>query len=546
MAELSSVRANLVDLFARDVFPATITLEGGRIASIARDAGPAPATFVLPGFVDAHVHVESSILPPAEVARLVLPHGTVAMVADPHEIANVLGEEGVAFMLASAAASPLRFRFGAPSCVPATPFETAGASLDAARVAHLLDDPAIGFLSEVMNWPGVLAADPEVLAKIAAARARGKRVDGHAPALRGDRARRYAAAGIETDHECTALEEAEEKIAAGMKIALREGSAAKNLEALLPLIDRHPDACFFCTDDCHPDDLLSGHIDVLARRAIAAGCDPMNVLAAACKNPVLHYGLDVGLLRPGDRADFIEVDGLSTLRILRTVIGGRIVAEAGRTALPHVPCATPNRFDAAPIEAESLRVPATGSKVRVIEARDRQLFTGESVVDAPVEEGNLAADPANDILKLAVVSRYEKAPPAVALIRGFGLKRGAIASSVAHDSHNVVACGTNDVDLANAVNAVIARRGGLSVAAGGEVNVLPLPIAGLMSDAEGPAVAAEYARLTAAARALGSPLGSPFMTLAFMALLVIPKLKLSDRGLFCGEELRFVPLFVER
>lgn len=545
MAPLPSVRANVVDLFANEVHPATITISGGRISAITRDDGPLPATFVLPGFVDAHVHVESSLLPPAELARLVLPHGTVAMVADPHEIANVLGEDGVRFMLASAAGSPLRFHFGAPSCVPATPFETAGASLDAARVAALLDDPAIGFLSEVMNWPGVLSGDPEVLSKIAAARARGKRVDGHAPALRGDRARRYAEAGIETDHECTGLEEAEEKIAAGMKIALREGSAARNLDALLPLLDRHPDACFLCTDDCHPDDLLSGHIDVLARRAIAAGVDPMRVLAAACKNPVLHYGLDVGLLRPGDRADFIEVDDLRTLRILRTVIGGEVVAEAGRTSLSQVPCPTPNRFDARPITMEALRVPATGRRVRVIEARDRSLFTEQSVVDAPIEQGCLAADPARDLLKLAVVSRYGEAPPAVALIRGFGLRRGAIASSVAHDSHNIVACGANDADLADAINAVIARRGGLSVAAGGDVEVLPLPIAGLMSDAEGTLVAAEYARLTAAARDLGSPLGSPFMTLAFMALLVIPQLKLSDRGLFCGAEFRFVPLFVE-
>lgn len=545
MASLTHARGNVVDLFAGRIFPATIAIENGRIAAITPDSGPEPSTFLLPGFVDAHVHVESSMLPPAEVARLVLPHGTVAMVADPHEIANVLGEEGISFMLASAAQSPLRFSFGAPSCVPATSFETAGASLDADRVAHLLDDPQIHFLSEVMNWPGLLAGDPEVMAKIRAARERNKRVDGHAPLLRGEQARRYAAAGIETDHECQSLEEAEEKIALGMKIALREGSAAKNLDALLPLIDRHPDACFFCTDDCHPDDLITGHIDTLVRRALARGHDLFKVLSAASKNPVLHYGLDVGLLRVGDRADFIEADNLSTLRILRTVVGGEIVAQDGRSMLAHLPSATPNRFAATPISAEDLQIRATGRNARVIVAFDRQLITDEIAVEAPVQNGFLASDPPRDLLKLAVVSRYGPARPQVALIRGFGLQQGAIASSVAHDSHNIVACGATDDDLARAINTVIRCRGGLSLALGDRVELLPLPIAGLMSDAEGPAVAAEYAKLTAAARELGSPLGAPFMTLAFMALLVIPALKLSDRGLFSGTDFRFVPLFFD-
>ncbi len=409
----------------------------------------------------------------------------------------------------------------------------------------LLDDPAIGFLAEVMNWPGVLAGDPEVMAKIAAARARGKHVDGHAPSLRGERARAYAAAGIETDHECTSLAEAEDKLAAGMKIAIREGSVARNLEALLPLLDAHPEACFLCTDDCHPDDLQTGHIDVLVRRAIALGASPLRVLGAACRNPVLHYGLDVGLLRVGDRADFIEVDNLHSMRVLRTFVGGEVVAEAGRASLPHVVPGAPNRFAARPVSREALRVPARGSRVRVIEARDRQLLTEESVVPARIEEGLLAADPSRDLLKLVVVNRYVDAPPAIALVRGFGLRAGAIASSVAHDSHNIVAVGASDADLVEAINAVIAHRGGLSVAHGAAVDVLPLPIAGLMSDMEGPAVAAAYARITAAARALGSPLGAPFMTMAFMALLVIPQLKLSDKGLFCGETFRFVPLFLD-
>ena len=540
------VSGNIVDLVAMEVFPGTLVLQRGRIAQILREPSAQYSTYLIPGFVDAHVHVESSMLPPAEMARLVLPFGTVAVVADPHEIANVLGAEGIAYMLDSAAKSPLLFHFGAPSCVPATPFETAGAELSVASVEALLDDPRIGFLSEVMNFPGVLAGDPSVLAKIRAAKARGKRVDGHAPGLRGDAARRYASAGIETDHECGDLEEANEKIAAGMSIALREGSAAKNLDALLPLLKNHADRCFFCTDDAHPDDLARGHIDALARRAIAAGYDVLTVLRVACRNAVQHYGLSVGQLQVSDSADFLVVSDLVSLCVLRTFVRGELVAERGKCLLPFTAAARVNRFLLETLLVpEAFFIPARGEQVRVLVAKDGSLFTTESQEKPTILDGRVVADPSRDLLLLTVVNRYQQTKPAVALVRGFGLRRGAIASSVAHDSHNIVAVGADETSLCRAVNAIIAEKGGLSLVDGEETRVLPLPIAGLMSDQEGHVAAQQYARLSQYAQnALGSPLGAPFMTLSFMALLVIPRLKLGDLGLFCGDTFQFVDLFV--
>ncbi len=532
----------VVDLETGTVLPAAVHVAHGRIAAIEPTA-EVPPTFLIPGFVDAHVHIESSMLPPAEFGRLATAHGTVAVVADPHEIANVLGEEGVRFMLDEGERTPLKCFFGVPSCVPATIFETAGATLGVEEVERLLDDPRVLHLAEVMNWPGVLARDPELMAKIDAAKRRGKHVDGHAPGVRGDDAKRYAAAGIETDHESFSLEEGLDKIAAGMKVAIREGSAARNLEALRPLLDSHPNEVFLCTDDCHPDGLVAGHIDAVARRAIAAGHDPLAVLRAASLNPIRHYGLPVGLLRVGDPADFLEVDGLESLRVLRTVIDGEVVAEGGVSRAAFRPTATPNRFDAVAPSAEAYRVHAAGSVVRAIRAHDGQLVTDEEAVAARIVDGFAEADPDNDLLLIAVANRYATAPPAVAFVRGIGLRAGAIASSVAHDSHNVVAVGVDSESIATAVAAVFAARGGLAVVDDHGVGVLPLPIAGLMSPASGLQVAAEYGELDRRARALGSTLGAPFMTLSFLALLVIPALKLSDLGLFDGRRFQFVDLF---
>jgi len=538
---------NLVDPIARRIRPATLTVSGGRISAIAWDAS-AHDTWLLPGFVDAHVHVESSLLPPHEFARMAVAHGTVATVSDPHEIANVLGIPGVDFMLDDARGSPFTFHFGAPSCVPATRFDRSGATIGPADVAALLDRPAIGSLAEMMNYPGVVAGDADVLAKIAAAAARGKPVDGHAPGLRGAALQAYVAAGITTDHECVSLVEAREKLALGMRILIREGSAARNFDALASLIDERPDMCMLSSDDLHPDRLAVGHVDVLVRRALARGSGLFDVLQVACVNPVRHYALPIGLLQPGDRADLVEVDDLAGLRVRRVFVAGRLAATDGITTWPRRPSASPNRFDTGRKAAEDFRIrraEAAGHRVRVIEARDGQLVTGCMTLPARVAEGCVVADPAIDVLQITLVDRYGDRPPALALVRGFGLRDGAIASSVSHDSHNVVAVGTSPQALARAVNLVIEARGGLAAVGPTGERLLPLPIAGLMSDRAGPEVAAAYTAIDAFAKELGSPLAAPFMTLSFMALLVIPALKIGPMGLFDVEQFTPVSLFAD-
>ncbi len=527
-----SVRANLVDIAARRVFAAEIGWSAGVIGRIDELGAANPAwPCLIPGFIDAHVHIESSLLPPAEFARLAVRHGTVASVSDPHEIANVLGIDGVRWMLANAAQTPFHVLFGAPSCVPATAFETAGARLGVADVETLLATPGIGYLSEVMNFPGVLAGDPGLLAMIAAARRRGLPVDGHAPGLSGEAAAAYAAAGIGTDHECATLAEAEDKLRAGMAILIREGSAARNFETLHPLISRYPGRIMLCTDDCHPDDLARGHIDRLVARAIAHGHDLFAVLEAACLTPQRHYGLALGQLRVGDPFNAALVDNLSNFTIRATWLAGELAAENGQSCLPPVPCQPINRFAARAVRPEELCVaPSDADFSRVIAAEDGQLLTRELCL--PLQGPSIA----DDVLLIAVVNRYTPTAPAVALVRGFGLQAGALASSVAHDSHNVIGVGCDAASLATALNAVIAAQGGLALVDGdGQVDCLPLPIAGLMSDLAGDTVASRYAALSDGVRhRLGSPLRAPYMTLSFMALLVIPELKLSDRGLFDG------------
>ena len=540
-----SVSGNIVDIFQQTIFPGTVLIEGGRIRSITRQEGRRYDHYLLPGFVDAHVHIESSMLVPSEFARLATVHGTVAAVSDPHEIANVLGLTGVRFMLANAAQTPFEIAFGAPSCVPATPFETAGAELSASEIRQLFEQDGISYLSEVMNVPGVLAGEPEVREKIQIARELGLPIDGHAPGLRGDQARRYAGAGIATDHECCTLSEARDKLAAGMKILIREGSAAKNYEALHPLTDSHPDQCMFCSDDKHPDDLVSGHINELVRRSVALGYDVMKVLQIACVNPVLHYGLNVGLLRIGEPADLLVANNLREFAVQRTYCKGILVAEEGKALLPSVPVEPVNHFATSEKTVADFRLRESGSTARVIEAVDGQLMTLERHVPAPIRDGEIASDIERDILKIAVVNRYADTTPAVALIKNFGLKRGALAESVAHDSHNIVAVGTTDSELCAAVNALIRAQGGIAAVEGNSVDVLPLPVAGLMSAEDGYKVAQRYYRLDAKAKQLGSTLWAPLMTLSFMALLVIPDLKLSDKGLFSGKEFHFVPLWVD-
>ena len=539
------IRGNLVDALARSMQPVEIRLQDGKIQSIQSLDGSIPdrhLPFILPGFIDAHVHIESSMLIPSAFAALAVTHGTVATVSDPHEIANVCGMEGVRFMIENGRKVPFKFYFGAPSCVPATVFETAGDSLDAAQVRTLLEMEEVKYLSEMMNFPGAIAGDPEVMAKIDAAKALGKPVDGHAPGLRGEALKAYADRGISTDHECFTLEEALEKIALGMKVIIREGSAAKNFEALHPLIDRYPDMIMFCSDDKHPDSLVAGHINQLCARAVAEGHDVFHVIRAACINPVLHYRLHVGLLREGDPGDLVLIDNLRDFRVLATYIDGRKVAEKGASLIDTINTSIEpiNRFGIAAITKEALRIPVTGDYTNpVIGCKDGQLITDKLELSPLKKDGTWQSDIHNDVLKIVVVNRYQPAPVAIAFVHAFGLNEGAIASSVAHDSHNIVAVGVDDDSLCQAINLVINARGGVSCVGNDKEQVLPLPIGGLMSADDGCIVAEAYTAIDLAAKALGSSLSAPFMSLSFMALLVIPHVKLSDKGLFDGDRFQF-------
>ncbi len=540
--------ANILNLFDQTIFYGTITVESGRIVQIDQ-LGPERTgePYILPGFVDAHVHVESSLLTPPQFARLAVVHGTVATVSDPHEIGNVLGVDGVNYMIEESRRVPFKFMFGAPSCVPATPFETAGATISAKDVRQLLARKEIGYLAEVMNFPGVLHGDPDMLTKISLANAFNKPIDGHAPGLTGDDAQRYIDAGISTDHECFTYEEGLDKARRGMKILIREGSAARNFEALIPLLAEFPAQIMFCSDDKHPDTLAVGHINQLVVRALEKGHSLWNVLRAACLNPVLHYRLPVGLLREGDPADYIVVDDLQRMRVRQTIINGERVAQDGQSTIPDLQSEHINQFSCSPKKSTDFIVNADASDgetlIRVIEALDGQLVTNELKLAAKVEHGQVVSDVERDILKLVVVNRYQNAPPAVAFIKNFGLKQGAIASSVGHDSHNITAVGCDDEHICQAVNLVIEAKGGLSAVGEGRAELLPLPVAGLMTDANGYEVAAHYTLLDGLAKqALGSTLLAPFMTLSFMALLVIPALKLSDKGLFDGQKFEFTAL----
>jgi adenine deaminase len=536
---MPSLTANLVDLHQRRIYPAKIAFADNRITAI-QPVVRAEA-FILPGFIDAHVHIESSMMVPSEFARMAVRHGTVGTVSDPHEIANVLGISGVRFMVEQGRRTNFHFHWGVPSCVPATMFETAGAAITPSAVRELFEKDGLGYLSEMMNYPGVLHADPIVMEKIRIAQELGRPIDGHAPGLFGDEARRYAAAGMSTDHECFSLSEALDKIAVGMKILIREGSAAKNFAALEPLLKSHPDWCMFCTDDTHPDTLSTGHINRLVQRGLASGADLFDVLRIACLHPIDHYGLNIGQLRMGDSADFIIVDDLTSLAVRQTWIRGECVFRDGQTCLPKSDCATPNHFLAQLVRTEQFRLAASSPQVRVIGVRGGQLMTDELVFPANIQNGYIEADRQLDVLKITVVNRYQPVAPVVALIHGFGLQRGALAASVAHDSHNIVAVGASDEELCRAINALIDLGGGLAVVDGHSLESLHLPVAGLMGT-DGDTITSDYLKLDAAARQLGSKLAAPFMTLSFMALLVIPKLKLSDLGLFDGEAFRFVDI----
>ncbi len=536
------IQGNIVDVVGKRIFRGTVVIRDGHVETIREETVEA-TEYILPGLIDAHIHIESSMLIPSEFARLAVVHGTVGTVSDPHEIANVLGVPGVKFMIKNGNKVPFKFNFGAPSCVPATPFETAGARLGVDEVKELLQMTEIKYLSEMMNFPGVLFNDGEVMAKIELAKEYRKPVDGHAPGVIGENAQKYIKAGISTDHECFSIEEAYEKIKYGMHILIREGSAAKNFETLYPLINEFPDQVMLCSDDKHPNDLVTGHINVEVKRAIAKGMNIMNVLRCCTYNPVKHYNLDIGLLRIGDAADFIRVDNLESFKILDTYINGQKVAENGKTLISGVHEKPFNKFEIEKIQISEINIEPQGGHIRVQGAFDGQLITEQFLAEPTIAGNNVVSDPTRDILKIVVKNRYNEAPGAVGFIHNIGLKNGAIASCVAHDSHNIVAVGVDDASITAAINLIIEAKGGISIVDGTTKRLLPLPFAGIMSGLDGFEVARLYDEMDKKVKEMGSPLSAPFMTLSFMALLVIPDLKLSDKGLFDGTRFAFANLF---
>ena len=540
---MRTITGNIVDVVAKTIIKGKIFFENSKIIAI-EAIDEVDNQYIIPGFVDAHIHIESSMMLPSEFARYSVIHGTVACVCDPHEIANVCGVAGVDYMIENGKQSPLKFFYGAPSCVPSTKFETSGAVLDATAVEKLLERDDIYFLAEMMNFPGVINGNSQVHAKLDAAKRIGKPIDGHAPEISEDDLLAYAAGGITTDHECMTVAEAEAKIALGMTVQIREGSAAKNFDDLLPLLNKHQDKIMFCSDDKHPDDLMkNGHINALVRRAVAAGYDPIEVLRICSLTPIKHYKLDVGLLQVGDDADFVVVDNLTDFDVKATYIRGEKVSENGITTFPRfIPTNLINQFNAEKITIAQLRVQETTGQLRVINVDNGQLFTREILCQPKIENGYIVSDVENDILKLVVYNRYQPSEPAIGFIKNIGLKRGALASTVAHDSHNIVAVGTSDTEIMSAINQIIDSKGGILACDGKNTCLLSLPVGGLMSDADGFDIAERYDEVDAMAKELGSQLHAPFMTVAFMSLLVIPELKLGDRGLFDGRAFKFVEL----
>lgn len=539
--EIKSISANIVDVLNNEIYPAELNVENGKIKKITR-TNEAYDTFLIPGLIDSHIHIESSMLTPTEFARTAVRNGMVSVVADPHEIANVVGIKGIDFMIENGKKVPFKFYFSAPSCVPATEYETSGAKIGSKEINELMKRDEIKCLGEVMDFIGVIEGKEEVLAKINAAKTNNKPVDGHAPELYGKELEKYINAGISTDHESITKEEAMEKIKLGMKILIREGSAAKDFDALCELIEEYPDFCMFSSDDRHPNDLVEGHIDLLVKRAIAKGYDKMKVLKCACVNPVLHYGLDVGLLQEGGSADFIQINNFEDFQVIKTVINGLVVSENGWSLIPKIKTEYINNFNAKPVVKEDFLCKSSGEKINVIEATDGLLTTKRLYLEPKVENGLLVSDIEMDILKIAVLNRYENSSPTVGFIKGFGFKSGAIASSVAHDSHNIVAVGVNDNDIVKAINLIIKNKGGLCSVKDEVETVLPLPIAGLMSDKSVFDTAEDYKKIEAVAKEMGSKLSDPFMTLSFMTLLVIGDIKLSDKGLFDSKNFKFIQL----
>lgn len=521
---------NIVDVIKKKIYKGEITITNNKITI--EEKNVAENNYIIPGFIDSHIHIESSMLTPLGFGEAALANGTIAAICDPHEIGNVLGVDGIEYMMQLGKKSNFNFHWAIPSCVPATFCETSGAVLGVTEIEELLQKDNVCALGEMMNFVGVLSNDKDVLDKINIAIKHKKQVDGHAPGLNKAQILNYAKAGISSDHEAVAIDEAITKIKAGIKIQIREGSAARNFDALWKLIPLHSDSVMFCSDDLHPDDMQEGHIKRLVKKALKNGCNIWDVLKVACLNPVEHYNLDLGLLQNNDSADFIIVDNLDDFNIEEIFVKGERVFEKNQKAKNIIPEKIINRFDRNSISLDSLKLIDAGKDIQVIEVIDGELLTTRIIVSPKVENSEIVSDTENDILKVVVLSRYDNNPPAIGFIKNFNFKKGAIASSVAHDSHNIIAVGTNDEDLLNAINWIIENKGGIVTCSENDLNGFPLPVAGLMSVENVETAAKAYQKLNKKIIDFGCKLKAPFMTLSFMTLLVIPEIKIGDKGLF--------------
>ena len=541
-----TVSGRVIDVISREIKSAEIRIEDGIISSI-MEKDVVPNCYIMPGLVDSHMHIESSLLIPSRFANQVVKHGTLGVVTDPHEIANVLGEIGVDFMINDAKKVPLEIKFGVPSCVPATRHETSGFVLDSNIVESLLKREEVVCLAEVMDFVGVVEEDLEILKKIVACKKLGKKIDGHAPGLKGEDLKKYVAAGISSDHECSTIEEALEKISLGMMIQIREGSAAKNFDVLYPLLNSHSDKVMLCTDDLHPDDIAEkGHINYLIKKGLSKGIDLFSILRAASYNPIHHYGLELGLLQIGDSADFIVVDDLESFNVQAVYRKGGCIFKDEKVLFEVNNEILLNNFSRKPIQLSDISVTAQNGPVRVIVAKDGDLLTDSILCQPRIENGNVVSDVDNDLLKMVVMSRYDNGKPVIGFAKGFGYTKGAIAESIAHDSHNIIAIGTSDEELLHAINTLIEMKGGIVAVNNGDSRSVQLEVAGLMSNKTGEELIHDYKQLSEFASNLGSEFNSPFLTLAFMSLLVIPKLKLSDKGLFDVNQFKVINLFKEQ
>ncbi|MCF8357528.1 MAG: adenine deaminase [Prolixibacteraceae bacterium] len=538
------IEGNIVDVVKREIFKGRIFFENN-ISKIERIEYVNDTNFILPGFIDAHLHIESTMLTPVEYSKIALKHGVIAAITDPHEIANVCGIDGINYMIDNAKKTPMKIYFGAPSCVPATPFENNGAIISAKEIEALFKSKKCFQLSEMMNFPGVINDDKDVWEKIKVAKKYNRKIDGHAPLLSGEGLKKYIEAGISTDHETTKLDEALEKIKDGMKIILRNSSASRDFLHLISLIETHPNKTMMCTDDCHPDDLEKGYINEMVKTAIEKGYNVFDVISIASKNAKDHYGTETGLLQLYDPADFIVIDNFKNFNIKKVFVNGIEQLNEDPIKKQNPKNEIINNFHQNKIFLNDVRFPSKNKKINAIRIIEDSIITKKEKYQIKENVEYFESETEDDILKIVIVNRYKKAKPTVGFVNGFNLKKGAIGSSVAHDSHNIVVIGVSDKEICKAISSIQESKGGLVAVNGNETHLLPLPIGGIMSDKSCEEVSRQYKSLNNIAKEMGCKIHAPFMTLSFMSLLVIPEIKIGDMGLFDVNKFSFINVYDE-